>query len=245
MTRLMKGRALAAALAALAPACGGPGPVSIALPPPEPICGDGIVGEAESCDDGNLDDRDDCLSTCTLASCADGVRGAGETAPDCGGSRCTPCGVGLGCAGPLDCASGLCERGVCVETLCDVAAYEGRAYLFCGWEETHDAARAACAAFGYQLFSANDGCENAFAIETFTTRYPRYRWWLGLTDTAEEGVWVWEDGSPADYGDWWFGEPNDADGEDCAEYRPDGFWNDNDCATRNRFICEDGAPTAS
>jgi len=37
-------------------------------------CGDGMVNThaGEECDDGNIDDGDDCLSTCRLATCGDG-----------------------------------------------------------------------------------------------------------------------------------------------------------------------------
>jgi len=39
----------------------------------EPVCGDGVVDPGEDCDDANADDADACLSTCTAASCGDGV----------------------------------------------------------------------------------------------------------------------------------------------------------------------------
>ncbi len=231
------------ALALVLASCGGPAPAAVDLLAPVPFCGDGIVQPPETCDDGNLDARDGCLASCALSSCDDGVRGGDESAPDCGGSTCPPCAPGLACDGPLDCASGACERGVCAETFCDAAARDGRAYLFCGWRATFAEARAACAAQGYQLLSANDADEHAFVVEVFTTRYPRHSWWLGLTDEVKEGVWVWEDGTPANFTRWWFWEPNDWEGEDCAEFRPDGFWNDNDCGQRIRFICEE--PPAS
>src|SRR3712207_2938501 len=35
-------------------------------------CGNALVGADEECDDGNLDDSDDCLSTCKLNKCGDG-----------------------------------------------------------------------------------------------------------------------------------------------------------------------------
>jgi len=36
-------------------------------------CGNGIVEQGEACDDGNTKNNDDCLNTCTVASCGDGV----------------------------------------------------------------------------------------------------------------------------------------------------------------------------
>jgi cysteine-rich repeat protein len=38
---------------------------------PFALCGNGHLDPGEQCDDGNLLDNDDCLSTCVLASCDD------------------------------------------------------------------------------------------------------------------------------------------------------------------------------
>ena len=38
-----------------------------------PVCGDGIVEGDEQCDDGNGDNRDYCLTKCTLSFCGDGI----------------------------------------------------------------------------------------------------------------------------------------------------------------------------
>lgn len=55
-------------------------------------CGDGIVNAGEFCDDGNTDDRDDCLSSCEFATCGDGfIRAGVETCDDgntLGGDGC-------------------------------------------------------------------------------------------------------------------------------------------------------------
>jgi len=40
---------------------------------PASVCGDGVVGAGEACDDGNLVDFDACTSACTNAGCGDGV----------------------------------------------------------------------------------------------------------------------------------------------------------------------------
>lgn len=37
------------------------------------VCGDGIIGPDEDCDDGNLDDTDVCKSNCEIAFCGDGI----------------------------------------------------------------------------------------------------------------------------------------------------------------------------
>ena len=63
--------------------------------------------------------------------------------------------------------------------------------------------------------------------------------WIGLTDIAREGTYVWTDGTVATYFAWYSGEPNDADGSsDCIhmEYRSKNRqWTDSGCYSRNIF----------
>lgn len=49
-------------------------------------CGNGIFETGESCDDGNADETDSCLSTCEIASCGDGYTQAGVEVCDDGNS---------------------------------------------------------------------------------------------------------------------------------------------------------------
>ena len=73
---------------------------------------------------------------------------------------------------------------------------------------------------------------------------------LGANDKKEEGKWEWEDGSPFDYTNWDYGEPNNAgyyDNEDCLYmYGSDRKWNDAGCNRDDRgwniyFICAKSA----
>ena len=66
---------------------------------------------------------------------------------------------------------------------------------------------------------------------------------LGLTDSANEGKWVWSsDGSGLDYSNWGNGNPSGG-AEDCAEYfywnesMPWG-WNDDLCTSSRWAICQ-------
>jgi hypothetical protein len=67
--------------------------------------------------------------------------------------------------------------------------------------------------------------------------------WIGYTDAAAEGTWVWVDGSQNQAGfspPWSSGEPNNSGGnENCAEfkYTPEQ-WNDNDCGKTHYVWCE-------
>ena len=79
----------------------------------EPGCGNGIVEMGEECDDANVDDTDDCLTSCVMASCGDGAVLAGVEACDDGNDSdadacltdCTPaqCGDGTIWAGEEEC----------------------------------------------------------------------------------------------------------------------------------------------
>lgn len=59
------------------------------------VCGDGMVGPLEGCDDGNTDDCGHCTADCS------------------GGTSAGPCANGIGCVVPNDCLSQNCSGGVC------------------------------------------------------------------------------------------------------------------------------------
>ncbi|MBI4699999.1 MAG: VCBS repeat-containing protein [Deltaproteobacteria bacterium] len=136
-----------------------------------------------------------------------------------------------------------CESGsdCAVQTGCELfVRQDAGAYLACrdaplDWA----AARAFCRKRGADLVVIDDAGENAFvaALAVNTS-------WIGLSDTAEEGTFVWVSGSKLEYASWKEGEPNDAGGaEDCvalgAGEQEAGLWNDADCAGAKPFVCED------
>eukprot|EP00900_Chrysochromulina_parva_P013190 jgi/Chrpa1/21872/Chrysochromulina_OHIO_Genome00026121-RA len=76
------------------------------------------------------------------------------------------------------------------------------------------AGRAACQSHGGDLASIHSAEENA-AVWAVVPRSTAL--WLGATDAASEGTWVWIDGTPFDFSNWYPGEPNNSGGnEDCA-----------------------------
>ncbi|XP_030068805.1 collectin-12 [Microcaecilia unicolor] len=65
--------------------------------------------------------------------------------------------------------------------------------------------------------------------------------WIGLTDSEEESVWKWLDGTLPTYTNWKTGQPDNwgqHQGEDCAGLIYAGLWNDFHCEDLNNFICE-------
>jgi hypothetical protein len=85
-------------------------------------------------------------------------------------------------------------------------------------------------ALGGHLVTINDPSEEAWLRTTFggQTLY-----WIGFTDAAVEGIWVWSSGEPVTYTNWNLGEPNNSMpppwGEDYAVLNwnaATGGWND-------------------
>ena len=80
--------------------------------------------------------------------------------------------------------------------------------------------------------------------------------WIGLTDEAEEGEWVWSSGKAPSFTNWAPKEPsnhkskaNEMQGEDCVllNINPGGpkkpwntpkKWNDSSCSAKHNVICQ-------
>ncbi|RXN31634.1 macrophage mannose receptor 1 [Labeo rohita] len=65
--------------------------------------------------------------------------------------------------------------------------------------------------------------------------------WIGFSMLDSNSGFVWTDGTPSDFENWGFGEPNNYNNQEhCAE---SGFyygrkWNDRDCEAYNNWICQ-------
>ena len=65
------------------------------------------------------------------------------------------------------------------------------------------------------------------------------QYWIGLSDTAVEGTYVWTDGLEATYTDWDNGEPSALRNEDCVRLISGvGVWRDDNCYRKRAYICE-------
>ena len=108
--------------------------------------------------------------------------------------------------------------------------YEVVAASQIGWAAARTAAQALGA--GWDLVTIGSAAENTFVESLLNPALPsRSHYWLGATDTAAEGTWVWVDGTPWVFTDWWGGEPNDVGGEDFLAYDlRSGVWAWNDAS---------------
>lgn len=120
---------------------------------------------------------------------------------------------------------------------CGLGMLGEHAYYYCPGPVAWADARTTCMGFGGDLVVIDDQAEQDFLLGQPLTAGPNY---IGLSDEAVEGTFVWVDGTMLGFAAWGMGEPNDAlEGEDCAQLgSADGAWNDIACATGSAFICE-------
>ncbi|MDY7232787.1 C-type lectin domain-containing protein [Hyalangium rubrum] len=120
--------------------------------------------------------------------------------------------------------------------------YNGHSYIFFEGRKTWLEAQYTCSAQGMAPVTLNDADEEQWVKQ----QLPATRsWWLGYTDSAKEGTWVWSAPSSG-YLNWRPGEPNNSVGnEDCAVANagpngsaPAGKWNDIPCSEYVQVICE-------
>ncbi len=132
---------------------------------------------------------------------------------------------------------------------CEYQTHGGSAYFFCDRHRSWTDAKAHCEESGMHLARIDDAAENDFISEQILTDR-----WIGGSDRADEGVWVWEsdaeqfwqgeaDGGPVDdlYSNWRGSQPNDlgfGEGQDCLQIEGDGDWWDDDCDETEQYICE-------
>ena len=68
--------------------------------------------------------------------------------------------------------------------------------------------------------------------------------WIGYNDRETEGTWAWSDGSSTKmYTNWIPGNPNNANGQDCAVIniqKGTRKWDDQGCEYKEVFACKIG-----
>ena len=121
----------------------------------------------------------------------------------------------------------------------------GKSYLFCrGDKKAWGTAQMTCQSVNYDLVVITSAEEDNFVYQRLESDNFGETW-IGLSDRASEGTFVWVDGTSIDgYDHWDGGEPNDGGGgEDCAiimreQRNRRTKWDDRPCPTRYDFVCE-------
>ena len=105
-------------------------------------------------------------------------------------------------------------------------------------------ADAACQAAGLQLASVQSAEQNTLLLAVAYGNNV----WIGGTDAASEGTWVWSgSNTPLSYTNWADGEPNNYYSrynltEDCLELYSSGEWNDQLCGRARKYVCQTACP---
>lgn len=122
----------------------------------------------------------------------------------------------------------------------DAKPFNGRWYKVVLEKKSWHAARDKCKEMGGQLVTV----PNAATWEFVKTLTPASVW-LGATDEAVQGVWVWVDGTPISFAAWQAGQPDNYLGKQhCLAKSKQGLWDDHhksDTEGANGivgFICE-------
>lgn len=119
----------------------------------------------------------------------------------------------------------------------------GDKYCYVAAALTYAEAKKACAKRGGVLASILDETASKEIEASMNQRFKVPRFWIGLNDLAEQGIWTWADGKPLTATAWKAGEPNNFGREGCVENFTDTWqWNDLDCNTELPSICESPRP---
>ena len=115
--------------------------------------------------------------------------------------------------------------------------------------KTWENAKEECEKWNATLVKVESSEENDF-IKTELLPSKNRNYWIGLSDSDNEGDWMWTDGTQLDsdgYKNWGDDQPknNKNNNEDCVVIRirksdPDhyGKWRDLPCSLDKKFICE-------
>ncbi|XP_061179353.1 macrophage mannose receptor 1-like [Saccostrea echinata] len=122
--------------------------------------------------------------------------------------------------------------------------YNGNCYQFNDTRLSWLNARQACQNAGADLVTINSA-----AVQSYILRQSHGKeYWIGLNDRTQEGRWQWLDATTGSkYYNWNSHEPNNLGTENCVEMNfmnRQGKWNDRQCSTLVRFICQKTASNA-
>ncbi|XP_030636628.1 ladderlectin-like [Chanos chanos] len=115
-----------------------------------------------------------------------------------------------------------------------------RCYFFVSTLQTWAEAEKKCLTLGGNLASVHNAAEDDFLKKLANNT----RIWIGAYDAAQDGLWLWSDGSKFDYSGWISGEPNSYQGqsEDCGEIINADGWNDSVCSLKFASVCSLNLP---
>ena len=102
------------------------------------------------------------------------------------------------------------------------------------------AANALCEANGMQLAIIRSTSQAVAVNDQVKAATNAEGYWIGATDAAAEGTWMWPNGAEVDFFNWKAGEGGADAAQNCAagDRSYDGRWYDLPCAQRLQPLCE-------
>jgi hypothetical protein len=123
-------------------------------------------------------------------------------------------------------------------------------YVLCSFGQTFASAEQSCTMLGYHLARVDSDTETNL-LRNHASAVGLTAVWLGGSDAASEGTWVWEDGTQfwqgaangmavgGLYTNWIANQPDNSGGtENCLQFHPNMGWNDTTCSSSFAYICE-------
>ncbi len=144
---------------------------------------------------------------------------------------------------PEQCDPGMTTSEACVDckVVCsgpdeheDPTTHHCYAYYGDAASERWDVARTTCTTWGGALVAV--GSANEY---TFILGFAGKDTWLGATDIAKEGDFMWSQPEPFTFTDWEPGYPSDTDHtHNCVAIAASLEWQDRPCSSTNQVLCE-------
>lgn len=176
-----------------------------------------------------------CADPATLDEDGDGASGCGEDCDDDDASRHPA--APEACNWSDDNCNGEVDEGSDCPACRDAPAPSGGTYSFCVQRRTFALAEEECQSMGASMVSLHSEQQQRELSQVARELNFDTDWWLGLSDRESEGDFRWTDGSTTDFTNWAGGEPNDVNGEDCAQLTASGQWNDLPCDATLPHVC--------
>ena len=125
---------------------------------------------------------------------------------------------------------------------CALRQFAGSFYAFCPQHVRWTPAGEGCQARGGTLVIIEEMAENDFVFTT-TVGIEDTRWWIGATDSEDEGTWLWVNGAAVADGfqKWAKDEPDNGgvlEDNNCMAIGALGEWWDEECSDNRPFVCE-------
>lgn len=114
----------------------------------------------------------------------------------------------------------------------DIVSFHRHAYLYIPTAMSLPAATTYCQGLGGHVVSIGDAQENDFIAKMSPDNKL-----IGLSDSANEGTFVWSNGEPLVFTNWAIGQPDNFGNEDNVEMLGEGTWNDYNGAAEPT-VCE-------